>query len=48
MATEITYQSQHVYLFTDDAAGFYEKIGFNEQQVGMSKVVGQWLQGNIN
>jgi len=38
---------QHVYLFTDDSAGFYEKLGFREQPVGLGKVVGQWLQETI-
>ena len=35
---------QHVYLFTDDAVGFYRRLGFREQSVGMSKVVGVWLR----
>jgi predicted GNAT family acetyltransferase len=35
---------QHVYLFTDDAAGFYQKLGFTERPVGMEKVVGIWLE----
>jgi ribosomal protein S18 acetylase RimI-like enzyme len=35
---------QHVYLFTDDAADFYRKLGFEEQPTGMSKVVGTWLR----
>lgn len=34
----------HVYLFTDDAVEFYRKLGFQKQGVGMSKVVGEWLQ----
>src|SRR4029453_15315950 len=34
----------HVYLFTDTAVGFYRKLGFREQGVGMSKVVGEWLK----
>ena len=34
---------QHVYLFTDDAAEFYHKLGFSEQGTGMSLVVGDWL-----
>jgi ribosomal protein S18 acetylase RimI-like enzyme len=35
---------QHVYLFTDDAVGFYEKLGFQPQEVGMGLVVGEWLK----
>jgi predicted GNAT family acetyltransferase len=35
---------QHVYLFTDDSVGFYEKLGFREQPVGLGMVVGRWLQ----
>ena len=34
---------QHVYLFTDDAKGLYEKVGFQPQGIGMGKVVGKWL-----
>jgi len=34
---------QHVYLFTDEAADFYRKLGFKEQGIGLSLVVGQWL-----
>ncbi|MBN2501768.1 MAG: GNAT family N-acetyltransferase [Anaerolineales bacterium] len=34
---------QHVYLFTDDAEAFYEKLGFRRQGIGLFKVVGQWL-----
>ena len=37
-------QGQHVYLFTDDAVDFYKKLDFAPQDVGMGKVVGQWLQ----
>jgi predicted GNAT family acetyltransferase len=37
---------QHVYLFTDDAEVFYEQLGFMEQGIGMSLVVGEWLQRN--
>lgn len=36
-------QGQHVYLFTDDAVAFYEKGGFKKQDIGMGKVIGQWL-----
>jgi predicted GNAT family acetyltransferase len=35
---------QHVYLFTEDAVGFYEKLGFKEQDIGLGRVVGEWLQ----
>jgi GNAT superfamily N-acetyltransferase len=35
---------QHVFLWTDDAEGFYKKIGFRVRDcVGLEKVVGQWL-----
>ena len=34
---------QHVYLFTDDAKGLYERVGFQPQGIGMGKVVGKWL-----
>ncbi len=34
---------QHVYLFSDDAADFYKKIGFVERPVGLEIVVGRWL-----
>ena len=37
-------EGQHVYLFTDDMQSFYESLGFREQPVGMSKVVGTWLK----
>jgi ribosomal protein S18 acetylase RimI-like enzyme len=35
---------QHVYLFTDTAEGLYAKLGFSRQGIGMSRVVGTWLQ----
>lgn len=35
---------QHVYLFTDDALEFYKTLGFEPQGVGLSKVVGEYLQ----
>jgi predicted GNAT family acetyltransferase len=35
---------QHVYLFTDDAQDFYEKLGFQAQGTGLGRVVGDWLQ----
>jgi ribosomal protein S18 acetylase RimI-like enzyme len=37
-------QGQHVYLFTHDAVAFYKKLGFEEQGIGLGKVVGEWLQ----
>ena len=37
---------QHVYLQTDDASELYAKLGFVEQPLGMSKVVGKWLVNN--
>lgn len=36
-------KGQHVYLFTDDVPEFYKKLGFTEQPIGMSKVIGSWL-----
>ncbi|GAC1542908.1 MAG: hypothetical protein NVS2B7_16320 [Herpetosiphon sp.] len=36
-------QGQHVYLFTDDSAGFYLKLGFVERPTGLEKVIGRWL-----
>jgi GNAT superfamily N-acetyltransferase len=35
---------QHVYLFTDSAHPFYEKLGFAPQGVGLGAVVGRWLE----
>jgi ribosomal protein S18 acetylase RimI-like enzyme len=35
---------QHVYLFTDDAVDFYEKIGFQRQGIGLYRMSGEWLQ----
>ncbi|MDQ6693646.1 MAG: GNAT family N-acetyltransferase, partial [Chloroflexota bacterium] len=37
-------RGQHIYLFTDDALGFYEKLGYRPRGVGMEKVIGPWLQ----
>ncbi len=34
---------QHVFLFTDDAADFYQKLGFSARGTGFEKVVGRWL-----
>lgn len=39
-------QGQHIYLFTDDAVGFYEKLGFKPDEIGMGKVAGDWLQND--
>ena len=36
---------QHIYLFTDDAVEFYEKLGFVPRPTGLEKVVGKWLTG---
>ena len=35
---------QHIYLFTDDAEVFYRSLGYRQQGVGMSIVVGKWLR----
>lgn len=37
------FPGQHVFLFTDDAAPFYERIGFARRGVGYEAVVGEWL-----
>jgi len=34
----------HVGLFTDSATGFYASLGFQREEVGMSRVVGEWLK----
>jgi len=35
---------QHVFLWTDDAAGFYQRIGFDLCNcIGLHTVVGEWL-----
>jgi GNAT superfamily N-acetyltransferase len=36
-------RDQHVYLFTDDMAEFYRRLGFSVQPDGMGMVVGSWL-----
>ncbi|MEO7260379.1 MAG: GNAT family N-acetyltransferase [Jatrophihabitantaceae bacterium] len=41
-----TVPGQHVGLFTDEAATFYQTLGFRTQVGGMSKVVGSWLAGS--
>ncbi len=33
----------HVGLFTECATGLYESLGFRREEVGMSRVVGDWL-----
>ncbi len=35
---------QHVCLLTDDHHQFYESLGFEEQPVAMSQVIGTWLK----
>ena len=38
---------QHVYLFTDDdAIGFYEKIGFQPQGIGVFRIIGTYLDNS--
>lgn len=37
---------QHVYLQTDAAVGFYEKLGFVEQPTGMRLIVGAYLEND--
>lgn len=39
---------QHVGLQTDDAAAFYEALGFRPQPAFMSTVVGTWLDNEAN
>lgn len=34
---------QHIYLFTDDAADFYRRLGFRERPLGLEIVSGTWL-----
>jgi len=36
-------EGQHIYLFTDDAEVFYRGLGYRRQGIGLSKVVGKWL-----
>jgi ribosomal protein S18 acetylase RimI-like enzyme len=38
-----TVPGQHIYLQTDDASGFYEKLGFVEQPKGMMFIAGRYL-----
>jgi ribosomal protein S18 acetylase RimI-like enzyme len=35
---------QHIYLQSDDAVAFYQKLGFKEQPVGLSRISGDYLQ----
>jgi ribosomal protein S18 acetylase RimI-like enzyme len=37
---------QHIYLQTDDAIQFYRDLGFVDQPLGMSIVVGEYLQND--
>ena len=37
---------QHLYLQTDDAVGFYERLGFIEQPEGMRFIAGEYLQND--
>ena len=39
---------QHIGLQVDDAAQFYESLGFAPQPSFMSKVVGRWLDNDAN
>jgi GNAT superfamily N-acetyltransferase len=39
---------QHVGLQTDDAAEFYEALGFKPQPAFMSRVSGRWLDNDAN
>ena len=38
-----TVPGQHVVLFTEHRPELYEKAGFTEERIGMSRVVGRWL-----
>jgi GNAT superfamily N-acetyltransferase len=39
---------QHIGLQSDDAHAFYESLGFRDQPVFMSRVVGEWLDNPAN
>jgi ribosomal protein S18 acetylase RimI-like enzyme len=39
-------EGQHIYLFSESAVGFYQKLGYKEQPTGLSKVVGRWLRND--
>lgn len=45
---EAELRGQHMYLFTDDALGFYKTLGFVQQDTGMGKVSGEWLRPSPN
>jgi len=37
---------QHIYLQTDDAVGFYDKLGFRPQPEGLSIISGRYLEND--
>ena len=37
---------QHVALFTSEHAAFYATLGFQPEHVGMSQIVGTWLNNS--
>jgi predicted GNAT family acetyltransferase len=40
-------RGQHVYLFTEpETVPFYRELGYQKQGVGLSKVIGAWLQND--
>jgi predicted GNAT family acetyltransferase len=39
-------EGQHVYLFSDDAVEFYQKLEFRHQPTGLGKIVGEWLRND--
>lgn len=39
---------QHACLFTDDAVELYQKCGYKPEEVGMSKLIGQWLNNSAD
>ena len=41
---EARLDGQHMALFSHDAAAFYKTLGYAEEQVGLSKVIGTWLR----
>lgn len=38
-----TVPGQHVGLFTSEQPGFYPALGFQPEHIGMSRVIGSWL-----
>ena len=38
-----TVPGQHVALFTSEQPGFYPALGFQSEHIGMSRVIGSWL-----